>query len=240
MQLARADASTRDEEFRMHVRIHINGALLSVQSYSIPLYLRAHRQCMTPAQQLIQAQVKDSVLSLSFGGGFAFERAHSHALRSWDIVRAAVPGVWTDFNAFVDASQWDPLETDGVPHGLPPHSIPFYDWNSSTFSDAHLFQAHVGLWHVLDMKARNPSRVIPSQSVFRPYEQTSKKRQGRMMKDVDLRPLWFIRSDGELGVPVVGELPALWHGDKDYDRPRTTMKIKFDVSAVTLRSPISP
>ncbi|KZV71389.1 hypothetical protein PENSPDRAFT_684626 [Peniophora sp. CONT] len=187
---------------------------------------------MVPAQELIRTKHCNSILAAAFGVEFACSRASDHARRTWKVVQTAAgpAGTFADFDHFVFFSYSDLHETDIIPRDLPTRAIAFFAWTTFAFG-AYTFQSRsAAWWHVLDIDAPNPALIVPM-PIFKPYGQST-MRQENVMRETDPRALWFIRSDGGLGVPVVGELPVLWHGHKDFLRldgsPRKTIKIKVN------------
>lgn len=187
---------------------------------------------LVTAQHFIGAKHRGSVLSAAFGLDFAVKHAFDHALCVWTAENSADSDGRVNFEDFVRASYHDLNELDHMPHGLPPRAIPFFAWGTFAF-DAYTFQARsASWWHLLDMAASDPSRIIPS-TPFIPYAKTSATRSENVLKRFKRACLWFVHRDGELGVPVEGNRPLLWQGEKDFRRSdgmeRKTMKIKFSV-----------
>ncbi|KZV71373.1 hypothetical protein PENSPDRAFT_734132, partial [Peniophora sp. CONT] len=186
-------------------------------------------QSQVSAQRFIEAKHRTSVLSAAFGLDFAVKHAFDHAFSLWTAENAASSDSWVNLEDFVRASYHDLNEQDHAPHGLPPNSIPFFAWGTF-IRDGYTYQARsASWWYMLDMVAPNPSLIIPS-TLFIPYVKTSAVRSENVVKSFKRTPIWFVRSDGGLGVSVEGGRPSLWHGEKEFRRSdgteRKTMKIK--------------
>lgn len=189
-------------------------------------------QSLLPARQLIEVKHQGSVLSAVFGFNFAVKHALDHAVYVWTTERATSCNSWENLEDFIRASYHDLSEQDHTPHGLPANTIPFFAWGNFAF-DAHTFQARsASWWHLVDMVALRPSHIIPS-TLFVPYAGTSVTRSENALQGFKRVSLWFIRRDGGLGIPVEGNRPLLWYGEKEFRRSdgtwKKTMKIKFNV-----------
>ena len=210
---------------------------ISPHTHTHQLSRMAGRQRPTNlAQNFIEAKHRHSILSSAFGLQFAVQHALDHARHVWETERTTSPVSWTRFEDFVQASYYDLREEDHRPHSLPANSIPFYAWGSFSL-DAYTFIARsASWWYMLDMIAPNPAYIIPS-TLFVPYARISPARSVNVVQSFKRSTLWFIRQDGDLGVPVQGDRPMLWHGQKNFSRYdgqwRTTMKIKLSVRRCT-------
>ena len=194
--------------------------------------MTGHQTSSNFAQNLVETKHSHSVLSAAFGLEFATRHALDYARHVWERERTTSPVSWTRFEDFLQASYHDPREADHQPHSLPANSIPFFAWGSFSI-DAYTFIARsASWWYMLDMIAPNPSHIIPL-TLFVPYARISPARSEIAVQSFKRSTLWFIRQDGGLGVPVQGDRPPLWHGQKNFSRYdgqwRTTMKIKLSV-----------
>ncbi|VDB82633.1 unnamed protein product [Peniophora sp. CBMAI 1063] len=188
-----------------------------------------------PATQYLRFMLCTTVLTRVFGVDVAVDRALRVARRAWGNLPTDEQ---MSFYAFVTA-HFLPLSLlpGGVEEGTLNGAIPLF--LSSSSLDAPVYTSLNAEWpfyHIVDVIAPDGPqflRPIPS-TLFVPFGTRSHQRCRQVLERINPMPLWFIKENGLLGVPITGmdRCMQLLRGRDELrlnsqSKPITTLKIKF-------------
>ncbi|KZV66136.1 hypothetical protein PENSPDRAFT_689250 [Peniophora sp. CONT] len=145
----------------------------------------------------------NTILNLTFGAQVAGDRAIRLVMPLAEHAMAKYTKQRTPIHELVIRSYCRPDISGNLPQGLPPGAIAFLAHEDSGIHPSDIIEtanAARSRWCILDVRAQDPTRIIPATMLF-PYA-LQPTRLNSELDRTDMLPLWFWQHSRSLGIPI--------------------------------------